>query len=88
MNIKIERNVKPPRSIFIFSKGDYENFRKYINENFRNFEIRSYDGNVDRIWKDFVDLVKTGINKYIPSKVVGEKSEPWRFNAHIRRTLR
>ena len=77
-------NVRPnilkqkPRSIPVYKKARWEEFRQFMNDSKRSILENANNISVDEIWVKFRDAIECGVRKFIPSKTVRSKrSLPW-----------
>jgi len=79
---------EPPRKIYMYGRGNYDQFRIDM-ANFRHrFFALSADREINDNWSQFKDEIHVAIDKNIPSKVVkSRKRRPqWRLAEGARRS--
>ena len=92
--VKCTVNTKPrlaktaPRKIFLYRRADWTSFKAYM-QSFRDSFLSSYKGkSVEVLWTEFKEALNTGIEKFIPSKLSGNKKHlPW-ITQSIKRAIR
>jgi len=62
-----------------YNKGNYEDFRKYINICWDKY-FCNCTSDIDKMWNLFKSIIRVGINKFIP-KV--SKFDPWNKSTWI-----
>ena len=87
MRIPVKRVNEYPRTIYLYSKGDYEN----INGELDQISLNKYDPNrdMDTNWRHFREVYQILINKYVPRKVikVGQRFKaPWMKDSQAKRS--
>jgi hypothetical protein len=88
LNTTTELTIKEKRKVYLFEKCDFKKFGEAIESSFTAFLASSKDKNVDTSWKYFLDILRKGIDKYIPHKLKRETKEPRWYNCEVRRELR
>jgi hypothetical protein len=75
-NISPIVNNQKPRKIYLFKRADWDGLRLHM-ENLENTHAEQ-GLDVKSLWKSFVQLLNSGIEKCIPSKIAKQKSHlPW-----------
>ena len=87
MRIPVKRINEYPRTIYLYSKGDYEN----MNEELDKISLNNYDSNrdMDTNWRRFRDVYQILIEKYVPRKMikVGHRFKaPWMKDSQATRS--
>ena len=91
--IKSEVSVKPkvikqkPRKVHLYNRANWESFRSFMASFSSNFIPDLTNKTVEQAWSLFKSTLHEGINKFIPSKLIGSKKHlPWVTNS-IRRDI-
>ena len=83
---KIHR--KPPRKIWQYKKSDSESLEKYLTEFSETFLLEAPSRSVQENWNVFKTALKTGMEKYIPTKMTKNKTSlPW-ITHNIKKEMR
>ena len=87
MRIPVKRVNEYTRTIYLCSKGDYEN----MNEELDHISLNKYDPNrdVDTNWRHFREVYQVLIDKYVPIQVikVGLRFKaPWMKDSQAKRS--
>ena len=78
-SIKPKLVHKPKRSVYLYAKGDSEKIEQDLeafNEQLSEDYIQTSD--IDSLWTGFTQVIKTSMDKYIPTKMCSSKVKlPW-----------
>ena len=71
--------TKPTRKVYIYKKADYAGFKEDLRNFKDDFLEQAEKTDVDQLWTRFKDKIVTGMEKFIPSKLLkGNKyRKPW-----------
>jgi len=87
--VKLNRNKKKPRKVYIFKSADMDSIKDDINQ-YRNEQLRAdlEAGDTNDTWEKFKKALYDILNKHIPQRTVRDKTKlPW-VNTRIRRLTR
>ena len=86
--LKPQINKQTPRTIHLFKKANWNDFKAFINRSKVNIINNADVLSVEDIWTKFTNMINEGINKFVPIKKIGTKKLlPW-VTQDIKRLIR
>lgn len=88
IKLKLEIDKKPPREVWVYSKGNMDGIREDLKNHEQRFICQAKDTTVENLWKDFKSIIMGSIDKHIPKKLISGKPHlPW-LTPYIKRMIR
>ncbi|MCG7866607.1 MAG: reverse transcriptase family protein, partial [Candidatus Thiodiazotropha taylori] len=78
-SLRPHKTVKQPRKVYIYKKADFQGFKEDLRQFKQDFLDGTQNKDANGLWVQFRDTITSGMQKYIPSKMIkGNKvKKPW-----------
>jgi hypothetical protein len=86
--LNINKSIKQRRKIYLFKKADFNAFKTHLNTSLPKFQESSVNLDTEDTWANFLSIISSGIEQFIPNNFKKENSDPRWYNVDVRRALR